>query len=86
MDDESLRNLRCPKDRVALKLASAGILAEVNRAIKAGEVVNAGGAKVSQSLSAALVREDEAYLYPIVDDIPVLLADEAIPLAPIRGE
>jgi uncharacterized protein YbaR (Trm112 family) len=32
-------------------------------------------------LAGGLVREDRQWLYPIVDDIPVMLVDEAISLA-----
>ena len=41
---------------------------------------NQAGRPVEQPLAGGLVRTDDALLYPIVDDIPVLLADEAIPL------
>jgi uncharacterized protein YbaR (Trm112 family) len=35
---------------------------------------------VEKQLDGGLVREDGAYLYPIEDDIPIMLIDEAIPL------
>lgn len=48
--------------------------------LKKGEVQNRGEQKVEQPIDGGLVREDGAYLYPIQDDIPIMLIDEAIPL------
>jgi uncharacterized protein YbaR (Trm112 family) len=60
------------------------LLARINRAIAAGRVKNRAGRPMEHPLAGGLVRKDQTLLYPIVDDIPVLLADEAIPLAEIR--
>ena len=39
-------------------------------------------ARLPVPLEAALVREDATVAYPIRDGIPILLAEEAIPLEP----
>ncbi len=78
--------LVCPTDHAPLRSAADSLLARLNRAIAAGGVKNRAGRLVEQPLAGGLVRADNAMLYPIVDDIPVLLADEAIPLAPIFGD
>ncbi|HYW79538.1 MAG TPA: Trm112 family protein [Thermoguttaceae bacterium] len=80
IDKELLDILVCPKDQVPLALADESLLAKVNEAIAAGQVENLGGRTIDEPLQAGLVRQDKVLLYPIVDDIPVLLADEAIPL------
>jgi len=80
IDKEFLDLLVCPVDRKPLRLADESLLARVNEAIRAERVRNRIGQPVEEPLQAALVREDNALLYPIIDDIPVLLADEAIPL------
>ena len=36
--------------------------------------------RVDQKLEAGLVCQDGSWLYPIIDDIPILLSDEAITL------
>jgi len=36
---------------------------------------------VDQPIGGGLLRSDNSLLYPIIGGIPVLLADEAIPLA-----
>ena len=63
-----------------LGIADAALLANVNRAIAEGRVKNRGGHVVSEPLAGGLLREDGALLYPIVDDIPVMLVDEALVL------
>jgi len=80
IDKETLKILVCPKDHSPLSLADHRLTDRLNRAIAAGRIVNQAGRKVTEPVSAALVREDRTVLYPIIDDIPLLLADEAIPL------
>ena len=80
IDKELLRILVCPKDHSPLSVADAELLARLNQAIAAAKVKNLAGRAVTEPLAGGLVRQDKTLLYPIVDDIPVLLADEAIPL------
>ena len=73
--------LRCPEDRSPLSAASGAVVDEINAAIRAGRVANRAGKPVEQPIGGGLIRADGAVLYPIVDQIPVLLSDDAIPLA-----
>lgn len=75
-----LKMLRCPDDRSVLAEADAATIERLNVAVAAGTLRNRGGAKVAQRLDGGLVRSDGRYLYPILDGIPVLLVDEAVPL------
>ena len=84
INKELLAILVCPTDHTPLRIAEDQLVARLNRAVVAGRVKNQAGRPVEQPLAGGLVRADNALLYPIVDDIPVLLADEAIPLAQIR--
>lgn len=84
IDRQLLPMLVCPKDRTPLSIADGGIVAQLNRAIAAGRVANQAGRLVEQPIDGGLLRPDKTLLYPIVDGIPVLLADEAIPLAQLR--
>jgi len=80
IDKELLKILVCPENRTSLSLAEDDLLAELNRAIAAGKLKNRGGQPLQRQLEGGLVREDGALLYPIMDEIPVLLIDEAVPL------
>lgn len=77
-----LNMLRCPDDRSPLVEAEAAVISRLNAEVAAGKLRNRGGDVVAQPLDGGLLRSDGRYLYPIVDGIPVLLVDEAIPLAP----
>jgi uncharacterized protein len=72
--------LVCPETRSPVALADPDLLAKVNEAIERGTLRTCGGVPVRGALDAALVREDGRLLYPVRDDIPVMLIDEAIPL------
>ena len=80
IDEALLRILVCPEDHSPLAPASTETVERVNAAIGQGRVQNRMGQPVDQPLEAGLVREDGTLLYPIVEEIPVLLVDEAIPL------
>ncbi|RMG06500.1 MAG: Trm112 family protein [Planctomycetota bacterium] len=81
LSPDLLEILRCPEDRTRLALADEALVARLNAAIAAGKVTNKGGEPVREAVDAGLVREDGAILYPVREDIPVLLIEEGIPLA-----
>ena len=78
IDAELLKILACPESHQGLRMASAKLLAQLNKRIGAGDATNVGGEAVSEALEAGLVREDGARVYPIRDGIPVLLVEEAL--------
>lgn len=80
VDAELLEILVCPEDKTPVALASAETLALLNARIASGGVRTRGGTAVTEPVAEALVRADGKYLYPVRDDIPVMLIDEAIPL------
>jgi uncharacterized protein YbaR (Trm112 family) len=77
---ELLDILACPETKQPLTLADPALLATLNDRIRQGTLTNRGGATVTESIDGGLIREDRRYLYPIRDDIPIMLIDEAIPL------
>jgi len=80
IDKELLEILACPETKEPVHLADQALIDEINARIEQGEVKNRADKKIEKRIDGGLVREDGAYLYPIDDDIPVMLIDEAIPL------
>ena len=78
MDKRLLDLLVCPVSKAPLRPLSAGELAALNRAIRAGEVATVAGAAVAAPLAAGLITRDGRVIYPVVDDIPVMLGDASI--------
>jgi uncharacterized protein len=78
LDAKFLAMLRCPEDHSQLSLAGTELLARLNEAVNAGCLETRGGQKIEKPLDGALVRADGRLIYPIVDQIPILLIDEAI--------
>ena len=78
VDPALLEILVCPETRQPVQPASADLLARLNQAIQAGGVANRGGEAVETPVDEGLVREDGKVLYPVRDDIPIMLIDEAI--------
>lgn len=77
---ELLDILVCPEHRTPLSLADDGLLDSLNRAIAARRLKNRAGERIDKPLDGGLVRDDRAVVYPIMDGIPIMLVDEAIPL------
>lgn len=77
---ELLDLLQCPETRSPLHLADDALVAKINEAVAAGTLKNRVGEAVETPLSGGLLPESENMLYPIVDDLPIMLVDEAIPL------
>ena len=80
INQELIDILVCPESRQSLTLAGPEEVASINQKIAKRELVNRAGAVVTQKIEGALVREDRQFFYPIRDEIPIMLIDEAIGL------
>jgi uncharacterized protein YbaR (Trm112 family) len=83
---ELLEILVCPENKTPVALAEANLVAKANAAIEAKTLKNRAGEVIEEKIDEGLVREDRAYMYPVRDDIPIMLIDEAIPLEQISGQ
>ena len=80
VDAQLLEILCCPETKQDLVLAASGMIDELNRRTEVGKLKNRGGETVREKMEAGLLRADKKFLYPIREDIPIMLIDEAIPV------
>jgi uncharacterized protein YbaR (Trm112 family) len=80
VEESLLRILVCPESKTALTVADKSLVDSLNRKIEQGAIKNRGGETVQDRIDGGLVRADGKYLYPIREDIPVMLIEEAIAL------
>jgi uncharacterized protein YbaR (Trm112 family) len=80
IDHNLLDILVCPETKQPLRVAEADLLSALNTLIEEGSVTTRGGEAVTAEVGEGLVREDGGVLYPVRDDIPIMLIDESIPL------
>jgi len=73
--------LCCPETHQTLAVAEPALIEQLNQKIAAGQLRDRAGQSVHEKLDSGLVREDRKFLYPVRQDIPVMLIDDAIPIA-----
>jgi uncharacterized protein len=81
IDPDLLKMLCCPETHQELRLAEPAMIDKLNGRITAGDLTNRAGQPVKETIDSGLVRSDGKFLYPIRRNIPVMLVDEAVPLA-----
>jgi uncharacterized protein YbaR (Trm112 family) len=79
VDKELLDILCCPETKQDVALVEGDVIKRINAKIKEGSLKNRGGEVIKEAIDSGLLREDKKYLYPIREDIPIMLIDEAIP-------
>lgn len=85
MDRKLLDLLVCPTTRQPLLLLDGRALKSVNDAIANGGVVRSDGSQQTDALREGLITQDRTQVYRVDDDIPVLLAEEAIATGQVEG-
>ncbi len=75
-----LQIMCCPETHQTLALADPSLIAGLNQQIAAGQLKNRQGQVVADKIDHGLIRSDGKFLYPIRQDIPIMLIGEAIPL------
>ena len=80
LDPELLKIMCCPETHQPISVAEPPLIENLNQLIAAGQLKNRAGQAITEKLDGALVREDKKFAYPIRENIPIMLIDEAIPL------
>ena len=80
MEPELLKILCCPETHQELRLAESVLTEKLNQQIASGSLKNRAGQPVKEKLDGGLVRGDGKFLYPVRQGVPVMLAEEALPL------
>lgn len=80
VDPKLLEILCCPDTKQDVSLAAPDMVAKLNGLIASGSLKNKGGEIVKEKMDGGLLRVDGKVLYPIREDIPIMLIDESIVL------
>lgn len=78
IDGKLLEILCCPVSKTPLTRLSPERLKRLNQGIEKGEVQYVHGEAVESPLREALITQDAKVIYPVVDDIPMLLEEKGI--------
>lgn len=78
VDRKLLEILCCPVSKTPLTVLGQEKLDKLNNTINSGEALYVDGAKVELPLQEGLITEDGKVIYPVQDDIPVLLEEKGI--------
>lgn len=79
-----LEILVCPETHQKLRIADAALTERLRELQRGGKLLNRDGKPLAEAPDAALVREDGQFAYAIIDQIPIMLIEEGIPLAQTR--
>lgn len=80
VDKDLLAILCCPETKQVVTLADAPLIQRLNDAIQNRRLQNKGKQVVTDPVEGGLLRADGKILYPIRENIPVMLIEEGIPL------
>ena len=83
ISQELLDILCCPETKDHLHPLSEEERERVNQAIANGTVMNRKNETVPEPIDDGLLRADGKFLYPVRNDIPIMLIDEAIDMATV---
>jgi uncharacterized protein YbaR (Trm112 family) len=78
VDSKLLEILCCPVSKTPLNVLGREKLDKLNSSIKSGEALYVNGEKLTEPLQEGLITEDGKVIYPVQDDIPVLLEEKGI--------
>ncbi len=75
-----LELIRCPITLQKLEIASVDLVERLRASLRDGKLMNRLGTNVTDDFQSGLLNESKSWFYPVIDDIPTLVPDEAIAL------
>lgn len=73
-----LAMLCCPETKQDIRLLETSSVEQLNQRIIKGELKTKGGQPVTEKIDGGLLRKDGKVVYPIRDQIPIMLIEEGI--------
>ena len=70
--------LCCPETKQDIRLLEPRSVEKLNQRIEKGELKTKGGQSVAEKIDGGLLRNDGTVVYPIRDQIPIMLIEEGI--------
>ena len=70
--------LCCPETKQDICLLEPSFVEKLNQRIEKGELKTKGGQSVAEKIDGGLLRNDGTVVYPIRDQIPIMLIEEGI--------
>ena len=74
--------LCCPETKQDIRLLEPSVIDKLNQRIEKGELKTKGGQSVAEKIDGGLLRNDGTVVYPIRDQIPIMLIEEGILVEP----
>ena len=78
IDPALLEILVCPENHMPVSPAPQTLVESLNQQIARGSLKSRDGRPVDEPMDGGLLRQDGKVLYPVRDDIPVMLVEESI--------
>lgn len=79
INKDLLEILCCPETKQDMQYLEGAVINTINAEIEKGTLKNRANQTVKDPINAGLLRKDRKYLYPVREDIPIMLIDEALP-------
>ena len=70
--------LCCPETKQDIRLLEPNLIEKLNHQIEKGGLKTKGGQAVAEKIDGGLLRNDGTVVYPIRDQIPIMLIEEGI--------
>jgi len=80
LNKELLEIVVCPETKQKLKIADQPVVDKLNKEIEEKSLKNKAGQVITEKIDGGLIREDGKIIYPIREQIPILLVEEGIEL------